>query len=140
MIISALAAGTFFIPTKDKHERRLKFFKKVTQRLKKSKLSVIASSEGVHDHFHGIAPFNKGIYHMAIEANLPVVALFIYIPKESNITRGNSNASGGDLKIDFLKEFNTNDWSLDTLNEHIEEVRNTFVNRFNQLNPNERTT
>jgi putative phosphoserine phosphatase/1-acylglycerol-3-phosphate O-acyltransferase len=100
----------------------------------------MASSEGVHNHFHGIAPFNKGVYHMAIEARLPVVALFIEIPKESNITRGKNNASGGELKIDFLKEFNTHDWTLETINEHIEEVRNSFVERFNQLYPDEPTT
>lgn len=137
LVISAKAVGTFYIPDKDKHARRLKFFKRVTRFLKRSKCSIMGSSEGVHDYFHGIAPFNRGVYHMAMEANLPIVALYIHIPKENNPMRGGTEASGGTIRIDYLKEFETKHWKLENLEKHIQEVRSVFIEQFNKLNPYE---
>lgn len=135
LVISAKAVGTFYIPMQEKHERRLKFFKRITEFLKNSKYSIMASSEGYHRHFHGIAPFNRGVYHMALEAKLPIVALYIHIPEQSNVNVNDNAAVGGEVRIEYLKEFDTKDWQLDNLREHIEEVRNTFVQRFEELNP-----
>ncbi|WP_242206500.1 lysophospholipid acyltransferase family protein [Aestuariivivens insulae] len=131
LVISALATGTFYIPQKKHARRRLKFFKKTTKFLQKTNYSIAASSEGVHEHFHGIAPFNRGIYRMALEANLPIVPLFINVPKESD------NRTFG---IELLDEISTKDWQVYNLDKHIEHVRTIFVNRFNELNPNCKTT
>ena len=134
LVISAKATGTFFIPQKKHPKRRLAFFIRITDFLKRKRLSMAASSEGVHEHYHGIAPFNRGIYHMALEAKLPVVALFIYIPAESNPLYG-KYAIGGTLRMEIMKEFPTDNWTLDNLDTHIDEVRKVFVKRFNELNP-----
>ena len=136
LVISAKAVGTFYIPEQEDRERRLKFFKRVTRFLKNSKYSIMASSEGHHRHFHGIAAFNRGVYHMALEANLPIVALYIHIPKISNVNVSESVAVGGEVRIEYLAEFETKDWELDNLREHIEVVRDTYIQRFKELNPN----
>lgn len=139
LTMSALALGTWYIPQKKYPERRLKFFKKSTQRLKQKQLSVFASSEGVHDHYHGIAPFNRGVYHMAMEAGLPVVALYLNIPEKCN-PYAEENAARGELHVEILKEIKTDDWTLDILNEKIDEVREIFVQRFNEVNPDQPIT
>lgn len=134
VIISALASGSFFIPIQEKHQQRIQFFKRVTQFLiRKKKFSIIASSEGVHKYTHGIASFNKGIYHMALLAKLPIVALYIHIPKESNPMKGDKHAKGGTLILEYLKEIKTDDWAMENLTGHIKEVREIFVQRFNEL-------
>ena len=138
LVISALAAGTRYIPQKKHAKRRLKFFMDTTQFLIRTNYSIAASSEGVHDHFHGIAPFNRGIYHMALEANLPIVPLFIHIPKENNMFTF-EYAENGTISIEILDEISTNDWTLENLDTHINDVRKVFVKRFNQLNPNNKT-
>jgi len=130
LVISALATGTFYIPQKKHARRRLNFFKKTTKFLKRTNYSIAASSEGVHEHFHGIAPFNRGIYRMALEANLPIVPLFINVPNE-----GNNRTLG----IELLEEISTKDWDIPNLDKHINDVRNVFVKRFNELNPNCKT-
>jgi putative phosphoserine phosphatase/1-acylglycerol-3-phosphate O-acyltransferase len=139
LVISALATGTFYIPQKKHPKRRLRFFKKTTNFIKETNYSIAASSEGVHAHFHGIAPFNRGIYHMALEANIPIVPLFIYVPEDNNMTAF-KYAKKGILKIELMEEISTKDWSLDNLDTHINDVRNVFVKRFNELNPNSITT
>lgn len=139
LVISALATGTFYIPQKKHPRRRLKFFKKTTKFIKETNYSIAASSEGVHNHFHGIAPFNRGIYHMALESNIPIVPLFINVPEESNMT-DSKYAKNGTLGIELLEEISTKDWDINNLDMHINEVRNVFVKRFNELNPNKKTT
>ncbi len=138
ILVSAISIGTRYIPQKKHAKRRKRFFKNTTQFLIKSKYSIAASSEGVHDHFHGIAPFNSGIYKMALEANLPIVPLYIHVPEESNMT-GFKYAKNGTLCIELLDEISTKDWNMDNLDKHINDVRTVFVNRFNALNPNCKT-
>ena len=139
LVVSALATGTFYIPQKKHPERRLRFFKKTTKFLEETNYSIAASSEGVHNHFHGIAAFNRGIYQMAIESNIPIVPLFINVPEESNMT-DSKYAKNGTLGVEIMEEISTKDWDLNNLDKHIQDVRNVFVKRFNELNPNNKTT
>jgi 1-acyl-sn-glycerol-3-phosphate acyltransferase len=139
LVIAAKALGTYYIPMQDKKEKRLNFLIRITSLIKRKKLSLIASSEGVRPYVHAITRFNRGIYHLALEAKLPIVALFIYIPEDLNPYMGNKVAKGGVVSLEILKEFSTSDWKLENLEYHIETVRNAFVNRFNELNPVNKT-
>ncbi|MFT7611572.1 MAG: 1-acyl-sn-glycerol-3-phosphate acyltransferase [Parvicellaceae bacterium] len=139
LILSAKTVGTRFIPQKKHKERRLKFLIRTTEFLKTRQLSIAGAAEGVHEHNHGISPFNRGVFHMAFEAQLPIVSLYIHVPIESDPLRG-KNAKGGTLKLEILEETETKNWSLENLDDHINDVRNTYVSRFNQLNPNNKTT
>lgn len=134
VVISALAVGTRYIPQKKHPERRLKFFISTTAFLKRTNYSIVASAEGVHQHFHGIAPFNRGIFHMALEAGIPVVPLYIHIPEESNMFK-TSYAKKGTFHVEILDQIETDNWKLEDLDVHINDVRKVFVNRFNKLNP-----
>ena len=139
LVISAKAIGTFYLPMQEDHEKRVKVFKKITNHLKSSNNSIFGSSEGVHNQFNGIEKFNKGVYHMALEANIPIVALYIHIPDENNFRRGKYDVPGGSINLEILGEIETRDWKLESLEEHIQGVRSLFVNRFNELNPNHPT-
>ena len=133
MVIAAKAFGTWYIPQKKHAKRRLKFFIRKTAVLKKTNLSVIASAEGVHDHKHWIAPFNKGIFHMALEAGIPIVPLFIYIPEEAN-PYGGEYSKTGTITLIILDEIDNSNWKPETIREEIDKVRNVYVAKFNQLN------
>ena len=39
-----------------------------------------------------------------------------------------------------MQEISTKEWTLENLDTHINEVRNLFVKRFNELNPTNKTT
>jgi 1-acyl-sn-glycerol-3-phosphate acyltransferase len=134
IVISALATGTFYIPQQKHPKRRLKFFIRLTNKLKKHTYSIAASSEGVHPHFHGIAPFNRGVYHMAMEAKLPIVPLYIHIPKESNMFK-TDYAKKGTFKLEILDEVDNSTWTLDNLEDGISQARQVFIDRFNHHNP-----
>jgi len=134
LIISAMAIGTRFIPQKKSPKRRRNFFKYTTRFLKETKYSIAASAEGVHEHFHGIAPFNQGIFLMALEARLNIVPLYIHIPRENNMFK-TEYAKGGVVEIELMNPILTDNWSLENIDAHIDEVRTIFTQRFNALNP-----
>jgi len=138
IVLSALSIGTRYIPQKKHTKRRASFFKKTTHFLIKTTYSIAASSEGVHKQFHGIAPFNTGVYKMALEAKLPIVPLFIHIPQGCMMSYS-TYAKNGTLGIELLEEIPTSDWDIDNIEKHINDVRNVFVKRFNELNPTNKT-
>jgi 1-acyl-sn-glycerol-3-phosphate acyltransferase len=133
MVIAAKAFGTWYIPQKKHAKRRLNFFIRKTAVLKKTNYSVIASAEGVHYHKHGISPFNKGIFHMALEVGMPIVPLFIYVPEEANPYEGQYSKTGT-IKLIILDEIDNSNWKLETIGEEIARVRKVYVDKFNELN------
>ena len=133
MVIAAKAFGTWYIPQQSHVKRRLSFFIRKTSVLKRTNYSVVAAAEGVHEHSHGINRFNKGIFHMALEAGMPLVPLFIYIPEEANPYSGQYSKSGV-IKLIILDEIDTSNWKLETLREEIDKVRKIYVDKFNELN------
>ncbi len=133
LVIVAKAIGTFFIPQKKHPVRRLKFFIRKTEFMKRSGKSLIVSAEGVRGYIHGIQPFNKGIFHMAMEAGVPLVPIYIHIPEEANPYKG-EYSKGGKVHLELLDEIDNSTWKLDTIWEEIAKVRKVYVEKFNQLN------
>jgi 1-acyl-sn-glycerol-3-phosphate acyltransferase len=135
--ISALAIGTLYIPQTRHAERRARFFARTTERIARERFSVIVSSEGVHEFIHGIAPFNTGVYHMAIDAGLPVVPIYIHIPRNVNSLEGYRYESGT-VRIEVLPTVGSDEWTHDRIDEHVTSVREIFVERFDEAHGVER--
>lgn len=139
LILSAKAVGTHYVPQQMYPKRRLRFFIRATEFLQRNRhLSMAGAAEGVHDHRNALASFNRGIFHMAMEAKRNIVPLFLHIPKESN-PDDFKDAKGSTLAVEILPEIDTSNWTLDNLESHIDDVRQIFVKRFNELNPNDKT-
>ena len=124
--------GLLFIPQKKNRRRRMNFFFNIEKRIIQERFSVMGSSEGVHQYGERIAPFNRGVYHMALNCKLPVVALFIYTPVESNPYANFRPFKRGTVVIETLSIIPTQEWKLENLDIHIDDVRNKYVQRFNE--------
>ncbi len=131
MTIAAFSIGTLYIPLQEQKEKRMRFFVKLEKRIRREKFSVFASSEGVHDFFHGIAPFNNGVYHMATACRMDIVPIYFHIPEETNPFKGFSYHSGT-IRIEVLDRISVADWRLEELEENKNRVRTIFVEKFNQ--------
>tara|TARA_R110001592_G_scaffold68626_2_gene210377 strand:- start:75398 stop:76144 length:747 start_codon:yes stop_codon:yes gene_type:complete len=139
IIFSVKGVGGHYIPQQHHRKRRLSFFKRTSRFLQNnSHLSMFGSAEGVHPHRHAIAPFNRGVFHLAMAAKRNLVLLYIHMPGDI-VTTKLKNAKGGVLKLEILQTVDTSDWQLENLESHIENIRAVYVNRFNQLNPNDPT-
>lgn len=128
----SFAIGLLYIPQKKHHERRMRLFFRTEWRVREEKVSILGSSEGVHRYGERIAPFNRGVYHMALNCEMPVVALFIYTPIESNPYANFRPFKRGTVVIETLGIIPTKDWKLENLDNHIDDVRKLYVKRFNE--------
>lgn len=131
--LAALAIGVLYIPTKLNKERRLKFFIRLAERIKKEKVSIAGSSEGTGGEFNTINQFNRGVYHMALVSEMPIVAIFIYTPVESNPFNDFRPIKKGTVRMELLDIIPTTDWKLENLDSHIDQIRNMYVEKFNSF-------
>ena len=130
--LSALSIGTKYIPQKKHPKRRLNFFIKLEKYIVQNKINIAGASEGVHHHHHGIDKFNRGVYHMAKLCNLSIIPLFINVPKESNPFNKYKYFKRGTIKIEILDTVSTNDWAIETLDVHVQKMRDIYVKKFNE--------
>ena len=132
LLMCNISNGALFIPRQKDEARRLNFFKETTEKLKKEKMSIYTSPEGTHTFKHYIAPFNKGIFDMAMKAGIAICPVYFSMKKEHNPFESFTYKGGGSTRIDLLPLIETDDWTEDNLEEKVQMVRNKFVDHFNQ--------
>jgi 1-acyl-sn-glycerol-3-phosphate acyltransferase len=131
--LAAWSINVQFVPNQHQTERRLNFFKRLTEKGKKMNAHIIGSSEGVSVNFNQIGRFNRGVYHMALVNKMPVAAIYIYTPTESNPSGTFKPIKNGTLRMELLDIFPTEDWKLENLETHINTVRQVYVQKFNSV-------
>lgn len=127
----ALSIGVLYIPTKENRERRLNFFIDLAERIKREGVSIAGSSEGTGGGFNRINDFNRGVYHMALVSHMPIVAIFIYTPVESNPFNDFRPIKSGTVRLELIDIIPTEEWKLENLDSHIEDVRRMYLEKFN---------
>ncbi|PCJ55422.1 MAG: hypothetical protein COA79_20680 [Planctomycetota bacterium] len=126
-----LGLGVLYIPKKSEPERRLTFFKKVTEDLILRKYSVICSPEGQRDFQEGIAPFNSGVFHMCTLAKIPIQELFFGIPEESNPIE-NSAMKSCEVLIESKDLLLTDKWEVKDVTCNRDQVRQKYIQYYKE--------
>lgn len=117
--------GQVFIQRK-KSEKAIKRIQSAYDRLKRDKLSIMVAPEGSRKHPGVIGPFKKGAFHMAIDLGFPIVP--IYFDGNQELSLGGSLLSkSGTINAHIHPPVDTSDWKQETLDEHIAEVRNRYL-------------
>ncbi len=93
--------------------------------------SVIMAPEGTRTVSPKLAPFKKGAFHLAMQAGVPIVPIVIHnaldvAPKGDFIYRPAT------VEVDVLAPVDTSDWTVATINEHVAEVRQLFLDTLGQ--------
>jgi len=93
--------------------------------------SVCMSPEGTRSITPKLAPFKKGAFHLAMQAGVPIVP--IVIQNSSDIMpKGDMIYRPATVKVEVLPPINTDDWSADTIDEHVNSVRNMYLQALGQ--------
>lgn len=92
---------------------------------------VVLAPEGTRTVSPKLAPFKKGAFHLAMQAGVPIVPIVIHnaldvAPKGEFVFRSAT------VDVEVLPPVDTSDWSLDTLDEHVNDVRNLFLRTLGQ--------
>ncbi len=107
---------------------------KVGKLVRKHRMSVWIWPEGTRSRDGRLLPFKKGFAHLVLATGLPIVPVIIHGTHRRWPNR-TYKLYPGDLHIDVLPAIDTSSWSIDTLDQHIADVRAVFIEN---LEPDQR--
>lgn len=118
--------GQVFIKRKNS-EKAIATLLKTYDRLQRNNLNLVIAPEGSRKHEGVIGPFKKGAFRMAIDLGYPIVP--IYFDGNDKLSLGGSLfTKSGEIDAYIHAPINTSDWKLESIEEHIAEVRGMYLN------------
>jgi putative phosphoserine phosphatase/1-acylglycerol-3-phosphate O-acyltransferase len=94
-------------------------------RLRKG-ISIAMAPEGTRSVTPTVGPFKKGAFHMAMQADVPVVPIVIRNAGEL-MGRSAKVMRQGVIDVAVLEPIPTDDWTVEDLDAHVAEVRQRYV-------------
>jgi putative phosphoserine phosphatase / 1-acylglycerol-3-phosphate O-acyltransferase len=89
-------------------------------------LSLVISPEGTRSRTGELGPFKKGPFRIAMGASVPIVP--IVIRNAEDLAPRNSNTMhAATIDVKVLPPIPTSDWTVRTLDRHIAEIRQQFL-------------
>lgn len=117
--------GQVFIK-RQKSEKAVETLQKAYRKLKENRISVLLAPEGSRKHKGIIGPFKKGPFRMAMDLEYPIVP--IYFEGNRTLSSGGSLAGKpGHATAHIYPPVDTSGWTLDTLDDHIREMRHRYL-------------
>ena len=103
----------------------------VARNLQADGKSVVLAPEGTRTVSPRLAPFKKGAFHLAMQAGVPIVPIVIrnagdVAPKGDFVFRAAT------VEVQVLPPVDTGGWRVETIEEHVREVRNMFARTLGQ--------
>lgn len=94
-------------------------------------LSIVIAPEGSRSGSTKLGAFRKGAFHIAMQAGVPIVPFVVHnavdvAPSGAKLFRPAT------VEVEVLPPIATDDWTLETLNDRVEEVRNLFLHKLGE--------
>lgn len=93
--------------------------------------SVCLSPEGTRAVTPKLAEFKKGAFHLAMQAGVPMVPIVIHNSSDVQ-PKGDITFHPGTVEVEVLPPVDTSAWSVDTIDTHVADVRNLFLDALGQ--------
>lgn len=124
-----MAGGVVFVDRGDK-KKAIKALEPAVEALKNG-TSIAIAPEGTRSKTPKLGKFKKGAFHMAMQANVPIVPMVIKnahdaMPKGSMVIRPST------IQVTVLPPIPTDHWQKESLDEHIAVVRSMFLRELGQ--------
>ena len=88
--------------------------------------SLIIAPEGTRSKTPTVGPFKKGAFRLAMEAGVPIVPI-VFRNVLDALPKGAAIVRPAVVEAVVLEPIDTSSWTLDTLEHHIEDVRNRYI-------------
>lgn len=118
-------AGIVLIDRKDS-KRAIETMTPLVDAMRVEGKSVALSPEGTRSLTPKLAPFKKGAFHLAMQAGVPIVPIVIHNSGDVQ-PKGDFLYHSGTVHVDVLPPIDTSEWTVETLNEHVAEVRQMYL-------------
>jgi len=123
-------AGTVFIDRSDR-TKAIESMKPLVTAMREQKKSMVIAPEGTRTPTPKLAPFKKGGFHIAMQVGVPIVPVVIHNAGDI-APKGDFLFRPGKVRIDVLPPVETTDWTVGTMDEHVNDVRNMFLRALGQ--------
>jgi lysophosphatidate acyltransferase len=109
-------------------ERAIATMNGVAEFLVKNGLSLWIWPEGTRSRDGQLQAFKKGFVHAALATRLPILPVVVH-NAATVWPRGPLRFNPGPVHIEVLDSVSTSDWTSETVDAHVEEIRSIFVER-----------
>lgn len=99
---------------------------KLADLVRRKKLGIWMMPEGTRSRDGRLARFKKGLGHLAIATRLPVVPVLLH-GVHHRWANKSALLSPGEVVVEVGEPIATDDWAVESLDQHIAEVRQVFV-------------
>jgi putative phosphoserine phosphatase/1-acylglycerol-3-phosphate O-acyltransferase len=89
-------------------------------------ISLVIAPEGTRSATPRLGRFKKGAFHIAMQADVPIVPIVMRNVGQV-MWRGSQAIRSGTVEVAVLDPIDTSGWDVDELGEHVQEVRDLFV-------------
>ena len=100
--------------------------KKLAAYMHRKRLSVLLWPEGTRSRDGRLQAFKKGFAHIALQTRLPIVPMVITGAHKA-WEKGRLGFRPVPITIRFLPAIDTSGWNLETIEQHIADVRQAFI-------------
>ena len=100
--------------------------------MRKEGRSVCIAPEGTRSLSANLGRFKKGAFHLAMQAGVPMVPIVIHNAIDV-APRGQYVFRPATVKVEVLAPIDTTDWRAESLDQHVEFVRDQFLSKLGQL-------
>jgi putative phosphoserine phosphatase/1-acylglycerol-3-phosphate O-acyltransferase len=125
------AAGVVLIDRKDT-ARAIEAMTPLVDAMRVEGKSVCLSPEGTRAVTPKLAAFKKGAFHLAMQANVPIVPIVIHNSNDVQ-PKGDLLYHPGTVQVEVLPPVDTSGWSVDSLDRHVSEVRAMYLKALGQV-------
>ena len=106
---------------------------KLSDFVKSKNLSIWIWPEGTRSMDGKLIPFKKGFVHLALETGLPVVPVMLHGAHEVWPAK-TMQFYPGNVEVEVLDPIETDKWSKDTVDDHVEHVKSIMTKSLAQRN------
>ena len=106
-------------------EKAIESMNGLSKLVKKNNLSIWIWPEGTRSEDGKLLPFKKGFAHLALATKLPIVPVILHDAYKRWPAKS-MNFYPGEAEVNILDPIHTDKWKKDSLDKHIEEVRQTM--------------
>jgi putative phosphoserine phosphatase/1-acylglycerol-3-phosphate O-acyltransferase len=93
--------------------------------------SVCLSPEGTRAPTIKLSTFKKGAFHLAMQAGVPIVPIVIQNSGDVQ-PKGDILYHPGTVEVEVLPPIDTSEWSADTIEKHVADVRDMYLRALEQ--------
>lgn len=118
-------AGMVFIDRGDSAKARQQL-EPAVRKLREEGVSLVLAPEGTRSPTPRLGPFKKGAFHIAMQAEVPIVPIVLRNTGEL-MWRGAQLIAPGTVEVQVLPPVDTSSWTPQTVDDHVAEVRQQFL-------------